>query len=87
MISTSITLQWGEVDCIHRNGDITGYTVSYREVGRENKTQAENVTGDVTQTTISGLVPNTLYHIQVAAVNSAGEGVSSEGIYYRFMLF
>jgi len=27
--SSSITVQWGAVDCIHRNGDITGYSVQY----------------------------------------------------------
>ena len=26
---TSITVQWGEVTCEDRNGEITGYTVQY----------------------------------------------------------
>ena len=32
--SSNITVQWGPVDCIHRNGDITGYSVcmGYKEV-------------------------------------------------------
>ena len=29
---SSITVQWGPVDCIHRNGDITGYSVQYGNV-------------------------------------------------------
>ena len=27
--SSSITVQWGPVDCIHRNGNITGYSMQY----------------------------------------------------------
>ena len=27
--TASITVQWGPVDCIQRNGDITGYSVQY----------------------------------------------------------
>ena len=52
MTSTAITVQWGEVDCVHRNGDITGYTVQYGEVESES-IQTVHVASDVTQTTIS----------------------------------
>ncbi|CAI8043297.1 Neogenin (Fragment), partial [Geodia barretti] len=31
--STSITVQWGPVECIHQNGEITGYRVRYGEEG------------------------------------------------------
>ena len=78
VISISITVQWGTVDCIHRNGDITGYSVRYgvRESG---STQTESVSEDATtEATISGLVPSTSYVIEVAAVNSAGIGVYSD---------
>ena len=68
MTSSSITVQWGAVDCIHRNGDITGYSVRYG-------VQPEIVSGGgASQTTISGLTPSTEYSIDVAAVNSAGTG-------------
>ena len=73
--SSSITVQWGAVDCIHRNGDITGYLVQYGVWGSES-TQTVSVS-DATETTIAGLVSSTLYEIQVAAVNSAGIGVYS----------
>ena len=33
--SSSITVQWGAVDCIHHNGDITGYSVLYGVQGSE----------------------------------------------------
>ena len=79
--SSSITVQWGAVDCIHRNGDITGYRVQYGVQGNRS-TQTKNVSGRVaTQTIISGLTPSTNYSIEVAAVNNVGTGVYSNVIY------
>ena len=72
--SSSITVQWGPVDCIHRNGDITGYLVQYGEVeGTEALLRVVN-----SQVTITGLTPFTQYTVSVAAVNSAGTGVYSD---------
>ena len=66
--SSSITVQWGAVNCSDRNGDITGYSVRYG-------VQTESVSGGgATQTIISGLTASTEYSIEVAAVNSAGIG-------------
>ena len=77
MTSTSITVQWGAVDCIHRNGDITGYSVQYGVQG-SGRTQTESVSGGATtEATISGLASATNYTIEVAAVNSVGTGVYS----------
>ena len=78
--STSITVQWGAVDCIHHNGDITGYSVQYGVVV-SGSTQTISVSGgSVTEATISSLMSSTAYSIQVAAVNSAGTGVYSDVI-------
>ena len=78
--SSSITVQWGMVPCIHRNGDITGYTVQYGVMG-SGRTQTMSVSGgDASLTTISGLRPATTYFIQVAAVNNAGIGLYSAPI-------
>ena len=75
--SSSITVQWGAVDCIHRNGDITGYSVRYGVQG-SGSTQTMRVSGgSVTEATISGLTASTTYSFEVAAVNSAGTGVYS----------
>ena len=75
--SNSITVQWGAVDCIDRNGDITGYSVRYGVQG--SGTQTVNVSGGgATQTTISELMASTTYSIEVAAVNSAGTGNYSD---------
>ena len=61
------------MDCIHRNGDITGYSVQY-----DNKTVS--VLGDSSggMYVISGF---TAYSIQVAANNSAGTGPYSRAIH------
>ena len=70
----SITIQWGAVDCIHRNGDITGYSVRYGVQG-SGSTQTVSVSGGgATMTDISVLMASTTYSIEVAAVNSAGTG-------------
>ena len=77
LTSSSIFVQWGAVDCIHRNGDITGYSVLYGVVG-SGSTQTMSASGDSTSVTISSLISSTTYSIQVAAVNSAGIGVYSD---------
>ena len=78
--SSSITVQWGAVDCIHRNGDITGYSVQYGIQGN-GSTQTVNVSGSgATMREVSGLTASTEYSIGVAAVNSAGTGVYSNVI-------
>ena len=70
--STSITVQWEMVPCIHQNGPITGYSVRYGMKG-SGSTQTETVSG-ASQTTISNLMPSTNYSFEVAAVNSVGTG-------------
>ena len=78
--SSRITVQWGAVDCIHHNGDITGYSVRY---GIQGSGSTETMTvsgGGVMLTTISGLMPSTTYSIEVAAVNNAGTGMYSDAV-------
>ena len=75
--SSTITVQWGAVDCIHHNGDITGYSVQYGVQGSGSTQTRDVMGGSVTEATISSLMPSTTYSIQVAAVNSAGIGVYS----------
>ena len=70
--ANSITVQWEEVPCLHRNGEITGYTVVARTNGEVVKSVDVDVDGR--EATVSGLNPNTLYSVSVAAVNSAGTG-------------
>ena len=78
--SSSITVQWEAVDCIHQNGDITGYSVRYGEIGSAEREKTVSMTSSVTMYTITGLSTFTNYSIEVAAVNSAGAGVYSDDI-------
>ena len=76
--SSSITVQWEMVPCIHRNGDITGYSVQYGVVG-SGSTQTMSVSDpSVTEATISSLMPSITYSIQVAAENNINIGVYSD---------
>ena len=78
--SSSITVQWGAVDCIHQNGDITGYIVLYA-IHINGSAESKNVSGgDATEAMLTGLVGNATYYIEVAAVNSAGIGEYSNPI-------
>ena len=77
--SSSITVQWGPVNCIHRNGYITGYTMQYRVKGSDD-TNNMRVTSSSTEATISGLDFATNYSIEVAAVNSVEAGKYSVAI-------
>ena len=78
--STSITVQWGEVPCIHQNGVITGYSVQFGVMGSGN-TQTIPVDGAATtETTITGLTPSTTYSISVAGVNNQLIGTYSSAV-------
>ena len=73
--SSSITVQWEEVPCIHHNGNITGYLVQYGVVGSDS---TQNMCVSETNTTIFNLIESTTYTIKVAAVNDVGIGVYTE---------
>ena len=81
--SSSVSVQWGAVDCIHRNGNITGYSVRYGVQGSGDgdmtvEMSSGNSRGGMYQ--IFGLSTATAYTIEVAAVNSAGTGVYSSAM-------
>ena len=78
--SSSITVQWGQVDCIHRNGDITGYTMRYKVVGVMGTQDMSVSGGSVTEAIISNLAPSTTYNVRVAAMNDAATGVFSDKV-------
>ena len=77
--SSSITVQWDGVPCIHHNGDITGYSVQYGVAGSQNTQNNISVSG-ATKATISNLRSGTNYWIKIAAVNSIGTGPFSEAV-------
>ena len=61
---------WDTIECIERNGIITGYTVVFQEQG------GANVSGNTVDRTFSAteLTPFTSYTFQVAGVNDGGTG-------------
>ena len=69
----SITVQWGEVPCMDRNGEITGYIVEVTLSGMIVATENVN-DGSARRGTVSGLTPSTQYTVSLQAVNSAGSG-------------
>ena len=78
VIPNRFTVQWGAVDCIDRNGDITGYSVRYGVQG-SGSTQTVSVSGPGTMDIdISGLTADTSYAVEVAAENADGIGVYSD---------
>ena len=78
LTSSSITVQWGAVNCIHRNGDITGYSVRHGVVGSAHR-QTRSFPGN--EATISSLMPSTTYSIEVAAENFINIGQYSSAVY------
>ena len=72
--SSTITVQWGSVPCIHQNGNVTGYSVTIKAKGT-GSTQTLYIAG--ASTTLSHLTPETTYEIRVAGVNTEGIGVST----------
>ena len=88
--SSSIDVSWGEVPCLHCNGEITGYVIMYkkkggREGGGEGRqmsrqSQVEMIMVDGHTVTINDLDLLTEYSVMVAGVNSAGTGQFSEPV-------
>ena len=79
--ATSITVQWGDVPCIDRNGNIIGYSVRYRVNGSSDPLQTTLINDPSTrQTEIPGLNSSTTYSIQIAATNSNGTGPYSDPV-------
>ena len=68
VIPNSITVHWEEVDCLDRNGAITGYVARALSNGREEGTAS--VDGDDREATLSGLTPSTQYSIHCSSGSS-----------------
>ena len=71
----SITIQWGEVECLEQNSEITGYSVRYETVRYYYYGVTANVTGASNRMfTAPGLIPRITYTFEVAAVSDSGTG-------------
>ena len=73
----TIIVQWEEVNCIDRNGDIIGYRIRAMTSGEHDRIET---VGDDREGTISGLSPSTEYTVSVASVNSQDTGPYSDGM-------
>ena len=79
MSSTSITISWGPVPCVDRNGIVTKYVVKFRETTSE-MFQNKSVTGSEETMTITALKPLTMYEVKVAAF-TVGTGPFSDSVH------
>ena len=73
---TSISIQWDEVACVERNGEITGYSVRYEQSSSELMKTA-TISGNSAEDrmfSIDRLLIRTNYSFEVAAINSDGIG-------------
>ena len=72
--SRSVSVSWNAIDCIERNGVITGYKIEFQEQG------GARILGEVVNEmfSIHGLIPHTNYTFRVAGVNSNGTGPYSD---------
>lgn len=68
---TNVSIQWNEVDCEERNGNITGYIVQW---GLSSSSLLTNSTTEGKTLTIDGLQIRADYSVQVAAINEQGIG-------------
>ena len=67
---SSVTLTWEAVECIHRNGDINGYSIEYEDNGLSHTIASDRT---MRQIVVSGLQFSTEYSFRVAAISSAGD--------------
>ena len=72
-------MSWTTINCIERNGPITGYIAELNEVG------GASIPGDVLGQIFSanGLTPYTRYSFRVAGVNINGTGPFSNAMTLR----
>ena len=76
--STSILVQWGEVPDTDKNGIILSYTINYQATPEGNPQQNQVVNASTREVTLTGLIKNTEYKIEVFANTSKGGGIKSE---------
>ena len=80
--STSVSFQWGSVECIHRNGLITGYSINYRRQGSSGSTSVlvtVNSPSDGGTYTIIDLEPSEMYDVEITPQNTIGTALDTSG--------
>ncbi len=74
--STSIRVQWSDVDCIERNGEILAYNVTYRSLGYSQSLLSSETLPTERSLFLNNLIPRTNYSLLIAARNINGSGPS-----------
>ncbi len=79
---TTITIEWNEVECADRNGDITSYSVRYGSSSTPSSNRSVETISDPNSRTFSvgEREIGTSYRFEVAAVNGQGIGPYSTTI-------
>ena len=72
MGTTSITIEWSELDCTDRNGVITGYRVRYGPTSTPSQRQIVNISARIF--TVDREFITLSYDFEVATVNVDGTG-------------
>ena len=78
---SAVMIEWEEVECIKRNGHVTGYRLRYAPPG-SNWTYID--VDNVLMTMVTEMLPSTNYSFQVAVLNNAGEGIYSNLTHYHY---
>ena len=76
--SRTVQVTWDTIECIHRNGLITGYEVQLREDDSGEMVTDDMIGSNARTYMASELRPFTRYIFQVAGVNSISTGVFTE---------
>ena len=72
---TNITIEWNEVECADRNGDITSFKVRYGPSSIPSDRSIKTISNPNSRTfSVGGREIRTSYSFEVAAVNSNGTG-------------
>ncbi len=78
---TTITIEWNEVECTDRNGDITSYSVHYGPSSTPSSSRAvKTVTGPNRILSVGGLTIHINYSFEVAASNLNRHGIGPYSI-------
>ena len=70
--ATSISFQWGPVECIHLNGPLLGYIITYHGPDGVEETLGVYTNSDRGNVTISGLEASVTYNVRIGAENLDG---------------
>ena len=76
--STSVLVEWDEVPQEHRNGNIQGYRVLYKDSSGPEETKT--VDTSTRQTSLADLKKATVYTIKLLAFTNVGNGPASSAI-------